>query len=168
MNRANGMRTHSETISAEWLIFRPAIDEDTQDVLHGTTTSKNSDIPAHAITRDPRWNYMEVAITGKAANDATTAKIYAARVGGDIALVWSGEVTVGAQAASDGGYWCDTYVSDGDFWYHSVNEADISGNDRMGRLMFDACGYEKFWILFDVFSSSESTDEEYTAYFSGL
>jgi len=161
------MAERLETINENWLVLKAKTEAGSSDAAHGATTSKNADIPATAVKRCREWNALEIAFTGHADGDTCGFALYAARRDGDIAVVFSGDITIGKQAATDGGYWADTIVEDAvaSKWITTVTLVDAAGGDGMSRIVFDACGYDKFWVQF--VAAEITGDEHYTAYYSG-
>jgi len=161
------MAERLETINENWLVLKAKTEAGSSDAAHGATTSKNADIPATAIKRCREWNALEIAFTGHADGDTCGFALYAARRDGDIAVVFSGDITIGKQAATDGGYWADTIVEDAvaSKWITTVTLVDAAAGDGMSRIVFDTCGYDKFWVQF--VAAEITGDEHYTAYYSG-
>ncbi len=154
---------YNETIRRGYNVPRAAISSDDTLVTAAVGTMKNANIPAYAFSPDSAMNAIEVAFTMGADAQACVAYIFAARKDGTIVQAWTSTITAGKQVSDVGtDVWVDT-LSGTDTWITTIKEVDGGGNDRQARVVFDSCGYEKFFVQFTGLSS-----ETARAFFSGF
>ncbi len=152
-----------ETIRRGWNIPRGTISTDDTLVSAAADTMMLEDIPGDAYKPDPAINALEVAFSMDADGKACVAYLFAARANGDIVLVWTGTLTAGTQEATDGSFYVDTFASTTDNWITTIKEVDVSGSNRMARIVLDTAGYKYFFTQFTGLSS-----ETVKPYFSGF
>lgn len=149
-----------ETLRDGFKSLRAAVAAD--DTAHTVTTSKYADVPSYAKQLDPAKNAIEVAFTGGADAQSCVAYVYLCRHESDVVLAWYGTITAGKQVSTAGTYYVDTIVTTLDNWIATITLVDEGGADRISRLMFDTCGYDKVWVMFTGLSS-----ESFTALYAG-
>lgn len=119
----------------------------------GTTTSKWADTPSANVLGPGYHNGVDIAWTFAAPDQSCVCTIYAARLNGDYAHVWTGTLTAGNMESTDGRYYCDEITNETDTWITNVIEVDNGGNNRMAHIMFDFCGYTNVAVRFTGLSS---------------
>ena len=108
---------------------------------------------------------VEVAFTHKNADsDTASFVIYGYKTNGDAAFVCSGACTAGAMASNGGRYYCDTIGTQVERWPGALEFVDEDGDDGMARVVFDACDYRYFVILFTAVSTSDNVQAQATWY----
>lgn len=145
----------NETLRARYETSRLVETNDTL-VTAAADTMMFADVPNYSYRPPSTQNAIEVAFTMGAEAQSCGAYLFAYRKNGDIVLVWSGTITAGAQEATNGEFYVDTFGSTTDNWITTIKEVDAGGNDRMSRLVFDTCGYSGFFVQFDGISSESA------------
>lgn len=117
----------------------------------GTNLSK--EIPATA-------NSVQIIFDFATANtDTATFVLYACKDKGPIEYVCTGNLIAGDQETDDATtrYYCDTIgdTSWTDKWIKTIGLSD-SGNNRIARINFDACGYKHIICLFTAIGSGSA------------
>lgn len=153
----------SETIRIGYSIPRGAISTDDTLVTASATTMMFADVPDYSYKPNSQQNAIEIAFTMGAAGQACAASLFAYRKNGDIVQVWNGTITAGAQEASDGSFYVDTFATTTDNWITTIKEVDGGASDRMSRLVLDTVGYYGFFVQFTGLSS-----ESVKAIYSGF
>jgi len=126
------------------------------------TTMKAANVPVYAYHPENGQNAVEIAWTMNADAKTCTVTLFAARRGGDVVKAWTATVTAGKQVSTDSLYWVDTIATSTDTWITTITEVDVSGADRMSRIVLDTCGYDSFFCQYTDISS-----ESIKAYYSG-
>jgi len=129
-------------------------------VALGSTNLQDADVPTTAWTIAPGENSVEMRFLCDADDQGGTARIYAQKTTGiganaDIALIAELAITAGSQTTTRDGstfYYIDTIVVT-NHWMKNLSEADVSGNNRMARIGFDALGYRKLFVLLEYAGS---------------
>ena len=140
-----------ETRHLHWMNLRVDVSE--SDTLLTPTTMKGTNIPSHAHKIAPGMNVVEMRFLADADGRSCTAYVYVTRKNDDICMAFSVGIASGKQVAASGRYYGDTLtVTDKWFEDKGVKIADAAGSDRMARLAFDALGYDRVFVLFDISS----------------
>lgn len=160
---------HLQTIHSGYILLRDAANEDSSLVTLATA-GDFANKPAGAVQLDADANAIAVIICGGTAADKTLAwKAYGwRRNNGPAELIAYGTATLGTQqvvkypdtgtAPAATKYWADTITITEQAWLSTVWTADAAGNNRVGKLIFDQCGYE--WLYFEITSADGSTGTE--------
>jgi len=100
----------------------------------------------------PEANAVSIIFAGSDADNETFSwKIWAYRVGGPAELVCSGTGALSSSAIMQSGssyYYADTLVITNLGNWFSIPDVIDSGNDRIAKLAFDACGYKYIYVEF--------------------
>lgn len=146
---------HTETPQHYWRTVRSAVS--TSDTALDDTTKDWADKPAAAYPIPEEFNNIELRFRGNDTGASADYVVYLYSEGDDAVKVCSGSVSNGAdnQAATLGGYYCDT-VSATSVWATDVVTADNAGADGMGRVVFDALGYSYIFVELTSISASDN------------
>jgi hypothetical protein len=154
------MKGHTnETRHLHWIPLRAGVSSSDSPVPLGPTTSKAANIPSHADKIAEGMNVVELRFLADADGRSCTAHVYMARKNDDPCLICDVAITAGQMVATDGRYYADTFAVTS-LWFvdKDVKTADASGGNRMARLAFDALGYDKLFVLFDISSGIWGVD----------
>ncbi len=153
----------NETVRNVWQTRRAIVSTDDTLVSAAVDTMMFEDIIDNAFRPDSSMNAIEISFSMGADGQACAGFVYAARLNGDIVLVWNGTLTAGKQEATSGRFYVDTLGTTTDNWITTIKEVDIAGADRMSRIVFDSCGYAFFFTQFTGLSS-ESAQAHYSGF----
>lgn len=160
---------HLQTVHVGYNLLRSAANEDTSLVTLATA-GNFANKPSGAIQLDADVNGLSFIICGGSAADKTLSwKAYAwRRSNGPAEMIAYGTATLGTQqvvlypdtgaAPAATKYWADTISITEQAWLSTVWTADAAGNNRVGKLVLDPCGYE--WVYFEITSADGATGTE--------
>jgi len=158
-----------QTIHSPYILLRDAANEDTSLVTLATA-GDFANKPSGAMQLDADANGVAIIICGGAAADKTLAwKAYGwRRNNGPAEMIAYGTATLGTQqvvkypdtgtAPAATKFWADTIAITEQAWLATVWTADAEGNNRVGKLCFDYCGYE--WLYVEITSADGATGTE--------
>lgn len=152
----------TETSRERWT-KRPVVSADDTLLTAAIDTMKHANIPADSYKPNPLQNAVEIAFEMDADGSSVVAYLFAARMGGDPVLVWTGTITGGTVESTGGGVWADTFATTTDNWITVIKELDASGNNRQARLIMDSCGYYEFFCQYTGISG-ETVRDHYSGF----
>ena len=157
-----------QTCHSPYHLLRTEGNEDASAVTLATAGDFASK-PSTAVQLDVDVNGIEIIFAGGAAANKTFSwRYYAWRYrNGPAELVAYGTGILGSQAvviypntglAATNKFYADTLVITGQYWPATVSVVDGAGDDRLGKLIADMCGYE--WVYMEITNADGSTGTE--------
>ena len=147
------MADHLLTKQAQWITIRDTIAHDALDTTLAVTGRKWADAPTHKTGTDtipiqkiPTYlNQVIIRIRMTASISDATYKVWLYRENDDAMYVANGVATKGTQTATrtNGGtatLYADQITVAAERWIGDVKSTDITGNNEMAMLVFDAFG----------------------------
>lgn len=105
------------------------------------------DIPAE-------YNNAEIRFVGKDNDTTGTYTVYLYAKNDDAVKVCTGTLTAGLQEATGGGFYIDTITSTSS-WPTTIATGDAAAGDGMGRILFDATGYDYMFVELSVIKADD-------------
>ncbi len=147
------MADHLLTKQAQWVTIRDTIAHDALDTTLAVTGRKWAAVPTHKTGTDtipvqkiPTYlNQVIIRIRMTASISDATYKVWLYRENDDAMYVANGVATKGTQTATktNGGtatLYADQITVAAERWIGDVKSTDITGNNEMAMLVFDAFG----------------------------
>ena len=165
---ANNAYQQLQTQHAGYAVLRAEADEDSTTVTL-TTAGDYANKPSGAVKLDCDVNGLQIIICGGSAADKTFSwKLYLYRAAnGPAEYVATGTGILGTQQvvyypdtreAATSKFWADTLVITNQEWLADVTVVDGGGDNRVGKLLLDASGYE--WAYLEISSADGTTGTE--------
>jgi hypothetical protein len=167
------------TIRSEWQTARSAIatvdwptatsSYDPPDVVTDRTVAKMLDtLEAEILPIRTDFNLSLNALELRAHfNDnagTATMQIFAARAKDKcVKLIAEVAWTAGTQTNENGRYFATTAVVT-PHWNKTIATSDAESGTGIASVLFDTCGYDRFWVGFDTISASDNVTVEYSGF----
>jgi hypothetical protein len=167
------------TIKSEWQTIRSAIataDWPTTTGSYnpaGTVTHRlvsrmlnvgSVALPVIDVSKNVSINALELRAHFNDNAGTATMCIFAARKGElTVKRVASIALTAGTQTNEDTRYFATTAVVTS-YWGKDMDVSDVETGTGIATIMFDTCGYDRFWIGFSAIKASDNVTVEYSGY----